>query len=151
MKDRWIFYVLGGITGVLATLCLTMRPTVEEPLTVRVNHWHEVLIDEDTPTYQPTPTSPPVPIPDTIRFVDLPIEPFRKERMLPIAVNDSNWVIPISVYGLKQGGLTKLEIEAQQVNFTYEVKYKKQIDWKWTAIAFGAGMLVMYSANRLLD
>jgi hypothetical protein len=151
MKDWLIFTILGAMIGALGVFSLMSRGSYVEPIVIKTTKWHKTLADNPEPMYFPTLSSQPVPIPDTMQFQNIPLTPFRYEACVPFAVNDSNYEIPLAVYGEVQGWLKKLDIESPKVQFVYEIKLRKQIDWKWTVLAFAVGAIAMRAVDATLD
>lgn len=150
MKDWLIFTILGIIIGLLGGFLLMGKSTYVDPIVIKTTKWKKTLVDNPVPVYVPVPGEPAVPIPDTAQWGNIPVEPFRYEFGIPFAVNDSNYEMPTIIYG-EAKWLKKLDVETPQVQFVYEVKLKKQIDWKWTFLAFAVGAMAMRGVDALMD
>lgn len=125
------------------------KSTYVDPIVIRTTKWKKKLVENPIPSYPVGKDT--VFIADTTQFQDIPLVHFANEVGIPFAVNDSAYELPITVRGEYQGWLKGLEVETQNNQFVYEIKLKKQVDWKWTILAFTVGALAMRAADALTD
>ena len=150
MKDWLVGLLLGVIIGGLIVFIFLSKSTyTDQEILITVTKWEERLIDRPYPVY--ITETDTVPIADTTQFGNIPLTPFHAETDIPFSVNDSLFGMRVEADGEVQGWLKSLDLSTQEMHFLYEVKLKKQVDWKWCFLAFAVGALSMRAVDAMTD
>ena len=149
MKDWLVGLIAGVIIGCLIMFCLLAKSTYVDPIVIKTTKWETKLVDNPYPVY--ITETDTVAIHDTVQFGDLPVCYMRKEEEIPFSVNDSNFALPFAVKTHYKGWIRDMSIETYETEFLYEVKMRKQVDWKWCLVSFPVGALSMRAVDALAD
>jgi hypothetical protein len=149
MKDWLVFTILGVIIGLLTGYLWFGKSTYVDPIVIKTTKWEKKLVDNPYPVY--ITQTETVAIHDTVQFGTLPMCYMRTEEKIPFSVNDSNFALPFAIKTHYKGWIRDMSIETYDTKFLYEVKLKKQVDWKWCFLSFAVGALAMRGVDALVD
>ena len=147
MKDWLVFTVLGVIIGLLIGSLLFNKSTYVDPIVIKTTKWEKRLVDNPYPVY--ITETETVAIHDTTPFGSLPMAYMRKEAEIPFSVNDSSFQLPFAIKTHYKGWIRSMDIETYNTEFLYQVKLKKEVDWKWCLVSFAVGALAMRGVDAL--
>lgn len=148
MKDWLVGLLLGVIIGGLSVFIIMVKSTeVVEPIVIKTTKWEKKLVDNPYPVY--ITETETVAIHDTTPFGSLPMCYMRKEVDIPFFVNDSSFALPFAIKTHYKGWIRDMDVETYETQFIYEVKLKKQVDWKWCLVSFAVGALAMRGVDAL--